>query len=49
MDVKYEGKIPKAIFDGKVYRNLNLSKVLEVLKYADVRFRIEGKTIVIMP
>lgn len=49
MDVKYEGKIPKASFDGKVYRNLNLSKVLEVLKYADVRFRIEGKTIVIMP
>lgn len=49
MDVKYEGEIPKASFDGKVYRNLNLSKVLEVLKYADVKFRIEGKTIVIMP
>lgn len=49
MDVKYEGEIPKASFDGKVYRNLNLSKVLEVLKYADVKFKIEGKTIVIMP
>lgn len=49
MDVKYEGAVPKASFDGKVYRNLNLSKVLEVLKYADVKFRIEGKTIVIMP
>jgi len=49
MDVKYEGEVPKASFDGKVYRNLNLSKVLEVLKYADVKFRIEGKAIVIMP
>lgn len=49
IDVKYEGEIPKASFDGKVYRNLNLSKALEVLKYANVKFRIEGKTIIVMP
>lgn len=49
IDVKYEGEIPKASFDGKVYRNLNLSKALEVLKYANVKFRLEGKTIIIMP
>ncbi|MNJ95533.1 fec operon regulator FecR [compost metagenome] len=49
VSVKYEGEIPKASFDGKVYRNLNLSKVLEVLKYANVKFRLEGKTIIIMP
>lgn len=49
IDVKYEGEIPKANFDGKVYRNLSLSKALEVLKYANVKFRIEGKTIIIMP
>lgn len=49
INVKYEGEIPKASFDGKVYRNLNLSKALEVLKYANVKFRIEGKTIIIMP
>lgn len=49
INVKYEGAIPKASFDGKVYRNLNLSKALEVLKYANVRFRLEGKTIIILP
>ena len=49
VSVKYEGEIPKASFDGKVYRNLNLSKVLKVLKYANVKFRLEGKTIIIMP
>nr|WP_121271151.1 FecR family protein [Pedobacter schmidteae] len=49
INVRYEGEIPKASFDGKVYRNLNLSKVLEVLKYANVKFRLEGKTIVILP
>lgn len=49
ISVRYEGEIPKASFDGKVYRNLNLSKVLEVLKYANVKFRLEGKTIVILP
>ncbi|SMC40925.1 FecR family protein [Pedobacter africanus] len=49
INVKYEGAVPKASFDGKVYRNLNLSKALEVLKYANVRFRLEGKTIIILP
>lgn len=49
IDVKYEGEVPKASFDGKVYRNLNLSKALDVLKYANVKFRFEGKTIIITP
>jgi len=49
IDVKYEGKIPEASFDGKVYRNLNLSKALDVLKYTNVKFRLEGKTIIITP
>lgn len=49
INVKYEGEIPKASFDGKVYRNLNLSKALDVLKYANVKFRVEDKTIIIMP
>lgn len=49
IDVRYEGDIPKANFDGKVYRNLNLSKALEVLKYANVKFRLEGKKLIIMP
>lgn len=49
INVKYEGEIPKASFDGKVYRSLNLSKALEVLRYANVKFRLEGKTIIIMP
>ena len=49
INVKYEGEITKASFDGKVYRNINLSKALEVLRYANVKFRIEGKTIIIMP
>src|SRR5690606_22892486 len=43
VDIVYEGNIPEGKFTGKVYRNMNLSKVLDILYYAKVNFRIEGK------
>lgn len=49
IDVAYEGKIPAKVCNGKVYRNLNLSQVLEVLQYAKVHFRIEGRKIIVYP
>lgn len=49
VDVVYEGTIPQGTYSGKVYRNMSLSKVLDVLTYAEVNFRIEGKTMFISP
>lgn len=49
VDVVYEGEIPPETFTGKVYRDMNLSKVLEILTYARVNFRIEGKKMIIFP
>ncbi|SEN07657.1 FecR family protein [bacterium A37T11] len=46
--VIYEGSIPEMEFYGKVYRNNNLSDVLEILKGAKVRFRIApGRKLII--
>lgn len=49
VDVEYGGEIPSGTFTGKVYRDMNLSKVLEILTYAQVNFRIEGKKLTIFP
>lgn len=55
VDVQYKGEIPETVFSGKMYKNVNASKVLEILSYFKVNFRIEEpltpsgrKTIVIL-
>lgn len=40
-EVAYEGKIPDNKFNGEIYRNLNASKALKLLSYANIKFRVE--------
>ena len=47
VDVFYEGEIPSGTYSGKVYRNMNISKVFEILAYTELNFRVEGKKIII--
>lgn len=49
VDAKYEGNIPQRTFGGDIGRDLTLSQVLKILEKNEVHFRIEGKTIVVMP
>jgi len=49
VDVKYDGLITDMQFGGRISRNNNLSEVLKILELSNVHFRIEGKTIVVMP
>ncbi|MBS1607140.1 MAG: FecR domain-containing protein [Bacteroidetes bacterium] len=49
VDVRYEGKPPAREFVGKVSRNANVSEVLRILELSHIHFRIEGKTIVVVP
>jgi transmembrane sensor len=51
-DVKvlYEGEIPELEFGGKISRNSNISEVLKIIELSSkVHFRIEDKTIIVMP
>jgi transmembrane sensor len=50
-DVKitYEGDIPDRIFTGKIHRDINLSEALAILKFTKVNFRIEDKSIIVIP
>jgi transmembrane sensor len=47
VQVVYEGTVPKMTFGGKMGRDLNLSQVLKVLDVLGVKFRIEGKKLVV--
>ena len=49
IEIKYEGNIPDRTFRGKITRDLNLSQVISILEDVEVKFRIEGRTLVVMP
>lgn len=48
VEIVYENGVPGGTITGEVPRILNLSEVLKVYEYSGVRFRIEGKKIVVM-
>lgn len=47
ISVTYEGKLPAITFKGKMYRNVNLADVLEVLQEWGLRFSLEGKELTV--
>lgn len=49
VEIVYEGKMPEMKFGGEISRNSTVSEVLKILEKSKVRFRIEGRKIVIIP
>jgi transmembrane sensor len=49
IEIQYEGEVQSTVFSGEIYRNVNLSKALEILGFTKVNFRIEGRKIIITP
>jgi len=49
VEVVYEGKIPDLEFLGKMQRELDLSEVLSILEKSGVRFRVDGRKIIVTP
>lgn len=49
-DVKviYEGKVPERSFGGAMQRSLPLTGVLKILEENDVKFRLEGRNLIVM-
>ena len=48
LDVSYEGPISGRHITGKISRNVKLSEFLDMLKYTGVKFKVEGKNVVII-
>lgn len=50
VDVEYQGAVSRAVtFSGEIGKDLNLSEVLDGLSDLGVRFKIEGKKLIVMP
>ena len=49
VDVIYEEGVKKEVFNGKIARKSELSKVLKILEIGGVRFKIEGHKLIIKP
>lgn len=47
INVQYRNSVPDVVFEGKMYRNENLSYVLDMLKEEGVKFRLEGKNLIV--
>lgn len=49
INVEYHGDVSEARFNGGTFRNKNLSEVLKVLELSNIKFKVEGKTIIVYP
>lgn len=47
IEVRYPNGMPKDKFSGKIGRNVNLSQLLEILKYSEVKFELKEKTLIV--
>lgn len=47
IEISYPNGMPKDKFSGKIGRNVNLSQLLEILKYSEVKFELKGRTLVV--
>lgn len=47
IDITYENRIPQQTFTGGISRYVNLSEVLDMLRYAGLEFRMSGRTLVV--
>jgi transmembrane sensor len=49
VDVKYEGELPSRHFSGEIPRNLNATQMLDILSFKKIHYKLQGKTIIVMP
>ncbi|HEV2833654.1 MAG TPA: FecR family protein [Hanamia sp.] len=47
VDVEYRGLIPEHKLTGKISRNVNLSKLIDMIQYTGVNMKIENKKIIV--
>ena len=47
VDIVYAGKVPARSFEGKINRDAQLSDVLKILELSNVKFKVEGRKIIV--
>lgn len=49
VEVNYEGDIPKRLFTGEISRKANLSELIKIIELSNIRLKLEGNVITVMP
>lgn len=49
IDVHYEGPVPEKRLEGKMGRDLSLQQCLKLLETMNIRFRLEGRNLTVLP
>jgi ferric-dicitrate binding protein FerR (iron transport regulator) len=49
VDIIYQAGVPAARISGEVSRNLDLSQILQVLKYSGIHVKMENRRVIVMP
>lgn len=47
VEVLYTEELPDRVFDGKISRSAQLSEVLGILEFSEVKFSVEGNRILV--
>ncbi|MNY52902.1 hypothetical protein D3C86_1886180 [compost metagenome] len=47
IEIEYRGDIPKDELVGKIKRDEDIKKVLEILKYGNVKFQLVGRKLIV--
>jgi transmembrane sensor len=47
IEISYPNGMPADKFSGKIGRNVNLSQLLEILAYSEVKFELKGRTLIV--
>jgi transmembrane sensor len=49
LEIEYTGTMPDRLFTGELYRNLSFAEALKILDFAKVKFKIEGRKVIVSP
>jgi transmembrane sensor len=49
VEIKYEGQIPEREFSGQMNKNIDASQLMHILSIEKIHYRLENRTIVIIP
>jgi transmembrane sensor len=47
VDIQYQGEVSDDNFNGEISRNVNVSQVLRILELSGIKFKIEGRKIIV--
>jgi transmembrane sensor len=48
LEIEYEGNIPSKTINGEIYRNMNGTQVLTILKNLGIKFKLDGNKLIIV-